>query len=92
MRPILTLLLIASAAAPAAAQLQPASAARQIFENDWVLMNWALKHFDRDSDILLSAGEAQLAAQEFRKIADADEDGRVSQHEFRAARDFILAR
>ena len=55
-------------------------------------MNWALKFHDRDRDILLSAGEAQAAALAFRKMADADGDGRVTTQEYRAAREFILAR
>ena len=89
------LLLTAGQALPA--EPTPASApvgprAAQLFESDWVLMNWALKYHDGDRDILLEAGEAQAAAREFRKIADADEDGRVSPAEYRAAREFILAR
>ncbi len=88
-------LLIASA--PVAAQPVPASlkavpAAQALFERDWVLMNWALKFHDRDRDILLEPDEAQAAASEFRRIADADGDGRVTPQEYRAAREFILAR
>ena len=84
-------------AAPLAAQPNPASleaapAARSLFERDWVLMNWALKFYDRDRDIKLEGDEAQAAAAEFRKIADADGDGRVTPEEYRAARAFILAR
>ena len=87
-------------AAPALAQPRPtpasatigAQAAAQIFERDWVLMNWALKAHDRDHDILLSPSEAQSAAAEFRTIADGDQDGRVTPTEYRAAREFILAR
>jgi hypothetical protein len=86
-----------SAAAPAAPPPTAASAsvnpaARAIFERDWVLMNWALKHFDADRDILLSPAEAQAAAIAFRRIADGDGDGRVTPTEYRAAREFILAR
>ena len=88
-------LLIASA--PVAAQPVPASlkavpAAQALFERDWVLMNWAVKFHDRDRDILLEPDEAQAAASEFRRIADADGDGRVTPQEYRAAREFILAR
>ena len=84
-------------AVPAATQPTPASApvtprAAALFESDWVLMNWALKFHDRDRDILLEPDEAQAAASEFRKIADTNEDGRVTPVEFRAAREFILAR
>jgi len=74
------------------ASLTVAPAAQQLFERDWVLMNWALKFYDRDRDILLEPGEAQAAAAEFRKIADANGDGRVTLEEYRGAREFILAR
>lgn len=77
---------------PTPAEAQIGVAAAQIFERDWVLMNWALKTHDADRDILLSAGEAQAAAAEFRSIADGDQDGRVTPAEYRAAREFILAR
>jgi hypothetical protein len=85
------------APAPANAQassvdLYPTRAAVQIFERDWVLMNWALKFYDANHDILLGPGEAQAAAEAFRKIADANRDGRVTRDEYRAAREFILAR
>jgi hypothetical protein len=93
----IALLVLAAAAAPAAAQPTAASAsanprAAELFESDWVLMNWALKHYDRDRDILLEPAEVQLAAAQFREIADADDDGRVTPVEYRAAREFILAR
>ncbi|GAA4711471.1 hypothetical protein H9L13_02495 [Sphingomonas lutea] len=97
-----SLLLAALVATPAAARPVPTEAtqasapigvaAAQIFERDWVLMNWALKTHDTDRDILLSAREAQAAADAFRAIADGDEDGRVTPTEYRAAREFILAR
>ncbi len=84
------------ASGPVSAQTVPASGtggprAAALFERDWVLANWALKRFDGDRDILLSSAEAAAAA-EFRKIADADGDGRVTPAEYRAARAFILAR
>jgi hypothetical protein len=66
--------------------------AQILFERDWVLMNWALKFHDRDRDILLEPDEAQAAAAEFRRMADTNGDGRVTQDEYRAARAFILAR
>ena len=86
-----------SAVASAQTQPTPASApvteqARQIFEKDWVLMNWALKFYDSDRDIMLESNEAQAAAAAFREIADANRDGRVTTDEYRAARGFILAR
>jgi hypothetical protein len=89
---------LAVASAPGFAQhATPASAtataqARELFERDWVLMNWALKSFDTDRDIFLSPSEAMAAAAAFRKIADGDGDGRITPTEYRAARAFILAR
>ena len=94
-RPIaLALLPLASslAAQPTPANLPATPAAQNLFERDWVLMNWALKFYDRDRDIKLEGDEAQAAAAEFRKMADADGDGRVTAEEYRAAREFILAR
>lgn len=86
-----------AAAAPLAAQpptvtVAPTPAALQLFERDWVLMNWALKFYDADHDILLEPDEAQEAAAAFRNIADSNRDGRVTPDEYRAARAFILAR
>jgi hypothetical protein len=90
---IIGLLLAAPIAAqPAHSSLQPTPAAMQIFERDWVLMNWALKYYDADRDILLEPNEAQAAAEEFRRIADANQDGRVTPLEYRQARAFIFAR
>jgi hypothetical protein len=85
------------AATSAAAQSTLASIstkppAAELFERDWVLMNWALKFYDADRDVLLEPAEAAAAAAEFRKIADADGDGRVTPREYRAARAIILAR
>ena len=83
-------LLIAAAAAAAAPQ--PTPAALELFQQDWVLMNWALKYFDWNRDILLEPDEARAAAAAFRAMADANGDGRVTPGEYRAARAFILAR
>src|SRR2546430_465177 len=69
-----------------------ADAARDLFERDWVLMNWALKFYDADRNMLLSPSEAQMAADAFRSMADTNGDGRVTRDEYRAARTFILAR
>jgi hypothetical protein len=96
MRPLPVICALAFAS-PAIAQPTPASApvspkAVELFERDWVLMNWALKFHDRDRDVLISPGEAQAAAGEFRRIADGDSDGRVTPQEYAAAREFILAR
>ena len=73
-------------------RLQPTPAAQQLFERDWVLMNWALKFFDSNHDILLQPDEAAAAADAFRKLADANGDGRVTPDEYRSARDEILQR
>jgi hypothetical protein len=94
-RVVATLSVLAASPAPAqqaAHGLRPTPAALQIFERDWVLMNWALKFYDRDRDILLEPSEAEAAGDEFRRIADGDHDGRVTPGEYRAARALILAR
>jgi hypothetical protein len=90
-------LCLAALAAPLAAQPTPASlktppAALQLFERDWVLMNWALKYYDADHDVLLEPSEAQAAADAFRRLADANNDGRVTPQEYAAARANILSR
>jgi hypothetical protein len=82
----------AVAAQPKSTGLPVTPAAQELFERDWVLMNWALKFYDRNGDILLEPDEAAAAAAEFRKIADTNGDGRVTPDEYRAAREFILAR
>ena len=84
-------------AAPAVTQPAPGSvrvtpAAQELFERDWVLMNWALKFFDANHDIMLEPNEARAAAEAFRQMADTNGDGRVTPDEYRAAREFILAR
>ena len=87
--------LIAATAAGAQSRLttlSPTPAALQIFDRDWVLMNWALKYYDADRDIMLQPNEAQAAADAFRRMADTDGDGRVTTTEYRDARAFILAR
>lgn len=90
--PALLLAAAPAVAQPVPASVTPAPAAQALFERDWVLMNWALKFHDRDRDILLEPPEAQAAADDFRRLADADGDGRVTPQEYRAAREFILAR
>ena len=94
-RTIAALLLLAAAPAfaqPTPARLEVVPAAQQLFERDWVLMNWALKFYDFNHDILLDPVEASAAAAAFRKMADTNADGRVTPQEYRAAREFILAR
>ncbi len=77
-------------AQPAASTLKPQPAALELFERDWVLMNWALKYYDANHDILLQPDEAAAAADAFRRLADTDHDGRVTTEEYRAARESIL--
>jgi hypothetical protein len=89
---LLALIATPALAQPARSSLQPVPAALQIFERDWVLMNWALKYYDSDRDVLLEPVEAQAAAEAFRRMADGDGDGRVTPQEYRDARAFILAR
>ena len=90
--------LVFASSAPLLAQPTPASlkasspAALNLFERDWVLMNWALKFYDENHDILLEPDEAQAASAEFRKLADKDGDGRVTPDEYRSARETILSR
>ena len=90
-RTILVLPLFLALPTFAAGQVQAVPAALQIFERDWVLMNWALKYFDVNGDIMLEPAEAKAAAERFRSIADANRDGRVTPEEYRAARAHILA-
>jgi len=89
-------ILFASATALSAqalpARLETPPPAKILFERDWVLMNWALKSYDFNRDILLDASEAGAAADAFRKMADKDGDGRVTPDEYRAAREAILTR
>jgi hypothetical protein len=90
-RTIAALSVLVAGAAVAQTAIRPTPAAQQIFERDWVLMNWALKFYGKDRDILISPAEAQAAAAAFRERADSDHDGRVTPEEYRAARAFILA-
>ena len=90
-------LVLLASSAPLSAQATPARlpatpAALNLFERDWVLMNWALKFYDANHDILLEPDEAQAAAEAFRKLADTNGDGRVTPEEYRAARQAILTR
>jgi len=91
---IVSAISVLACAAPVAAQPTPARletpAALQLFERDWVLMNWALKFYDANRDILIEPNEAQAAAEAFRRLADADHDGRVTPQEYQSARTAIL--
>ena len=66
--------------------------ALELFERDWILMQWGVRQFDANRDGVLSAAEAQPAAQTFKAIADGDGDGRVTTYEYDRAREFIAAR
>ena len=88
----LTLLVAAAAAASSPVSPLVSDAAAGLIERDWVIHQWAVKRFDRDGDGALGAGEALAAANELRRIADGNEDGRVTPAEYRSAREFILAR
>lgn len=79
-------------AQPTPASLKTPPPAMQLFERDWVLMNWALKNYDANRDILVEPQEAQAAAEAFRKLADGNNDGRVTPEEYQAARKSILMR
>lgn len=91
-RAFLALPLLIAAPALAREPVRPMPAARQIFERDWVLMNWALRYFDANGDILIEPAEADAAAGQFRRIADTNRDGRITTQEYRSAREAILAR
>ena len=64
----------------------------ELFERDWVLMQWAKRTYDSNRDGMISVAEAQPAASAFREIADANGDGRITTYEYARAREFILAR
>jgi hypothetical protein len=93
---LMALSVIASSPAVAApargAATAPSGAALALFKRDWVLMNWALRFYDGNRDSVLAAGEAVPAAKQFRKIADRNRDGRITPAEYRAAREFVIAR
>ena len=86
-----------AAAVEAAPQAQPSQAnfnprAIELFERDWVLMQWGRKQFDANGNGILSREEAQAASVAFKAMADGDKDGRVTTYEYDRAREFILAR
>lgn len=64
----------------------------ELFERDVALMRWAVTFFDTNRDGHLSIREADLAARQFKRIADGDRDGQVTPAEYRSARDFVIAR
>ncbi|MBA3577602.1 MAG: hypothetical protein H0W39_08355 [Sphingomonas sp.] len=64
----------------------------ELFEQNPRLMRWAVERFDSNGDGHLSILEADRAAEDFKRIADGDRDGRVTPAEYRSAFDFIVAR
>lgn len=93
MNALLALFLVSGGQADAASDYRLANPrAIELFERDPKLMHWGLSFFDTDRDGHLSIREADLAALQFKRIADGDKDGRVTPSEYRAALDFIVAR
>jgi hypothetical protein len=82
--------LLMMAAQAAAWPFNPAAA--ELFERDPVLNSWAIASHDRNGDGWLTTYEAQTAAGAFKKLADANGDGRVTVREFEEAKRFIVAR
>ena len=66
--------------------------ANELFERDHDLKAWALQLYDRNQDGWLTLFEAQPALAQFKEIADADRDGRVTTYEYARAKEFIAAR
>jgi hypothetical protein len=77
-------------AQPASVAVNPLAV--ELFERDWVLMQWAKRGYDSNHDGMISVAEAQPAASAFRELADANGDGRITTYEYARAREFILAR
>jgi hypothetical protein len=87
--------LVIGLAAQAALASAPASLnpnATLLFDRDADLKAWAIKLYDRNHDGWLTLYEAQPAFNEFKEIADADRDGRVTTYEFARAKEFVAAR
>lgn len=85
-------LLVAAAPDPYAGHQLVNPRAIELFERDPQLHRWALAKFDSNRDGRLSVFEADMAAGEFKLIADGDTDGQVTPAEYRSARQFIIAR
>ena len=92
MHGLIALLLISGAADAGDGYRLVNPRAIELFEHEPQLMQWALARFDADGDGYLSIFEADKAAVEFKSIADGDKDGQVTPAEFRAGRDFVVAR
>jgi hypothetical protein len=86
----------APAIEPSTASLNPPASlnphATELFDRDAGLKAWALRRYDRNHDGWLTLYEAQPALAEFKAIADADRDGRVTTYEFARAKAFVAAR
>ena len=83
---------LAAQAALASAPVSLNPRAMQLFDRDADLKAWAIKLYDRNHDGWLTLYEAQPAFNEFKEIADADRDGRVTTYEFARAKEFVAAR
>ena len=66
--------------------------ATELFDRDPELKVWALHLYDRNHDGWLTLFEAQPALAQFKEIADANRDGRVTTYEYARAKEFIAAR
>jgi hypothetical protein len=66
--------------------------ANELFDRDPQLKAWALQLYDRNHDGWLTIYEAQPAYNEFKEIADANRDGRVTPQEYARAKEFVAAR
>ena len=83
---------LATQAALASAPVTPNPRAIELFDRDADLKAWAIKRYDQNRDGWLTLYEAQPAFAEFKDIADADRDGRVTTYEFARAKEFLAAR
>ena len=93
MQIVFALLLMSGAAADAGDEYRLVNPrAIELFEREPRLMQWALARFDENGDGYLSIFEADKAAIEFKEIADGNKDGQVTPAEFRAGREFVVAR
>ena len=66
--------------------------ALELLDRDAVVKAWALGHHDDNHDGWLTLYEANQAVDEFKTIADADRDGRVTPREYDGGIDFLKAR
>jgi regulator of RNase E activity RraB len=76
----------------AATSSAPNPRAAEFFDAQPVLLKWALERHDANRDGWLTMFEASAAADDFKSIADADHDGRVTVRELEAAKAFLGSR